>query len=713
MSFQKTLWKFFILNGTEKHLSQYEFKKTVMLNSFLVSITLGYFIAIIFFFGFLRPERTSFYILEICGLSLLIFVGYLIKRGLRKIANIVFVVGFNLILFIHDNYFGHAIGVYVYYIDFLFVVINLYTLKEERKTRIILLLLPVCLFLITEFFTYDISPRIAYDVTHVRIIFSFHIFMSMLLMLILTNNTIRLNFRAEEALDKTRLNLQTLIDNTNGNIWSISNEYKIIAASEKYRRAITQVYGTEIGPGYDIKALFVHPKYPVEWVRHYERALRGETFILEYAYHGGFHEVQGSPIRTTKNEIVGAAFYSVDITERKQNELKILDAKQKAEQASSAKAAFLSNMSHELRTPLNGIIGLTNIMLNEPHNHEQQKTLDNLKYSSDHMLSLIDNILDFNKIEAGKLEIESVEFNLHSTLMKLVKFFDGIVAQKELQFKVNIDPAVNIRVSSDVTRLRQVLTNIISNAIKFTHTGFIQLDVRMKERKEDGQILVVFEVVDSGIGIASDKIDLIFQSFTQADIRTTRKYGGSGLGLTISKSLIDMMKGNLVVTSELNVGTCFKVEMPFVISENKVEEEIEKRISDFENLTNVQILVAEDNKVNMLVVRSLLQKWGAKVEIVENGLDAIHKIKENDYDLVLMDLEMPVMDGTTSVSIIRETHADLPIVALTAAFYENMQADLVSKKFNGYVQKPYRPEDLHSQIVQQLVKKDEKMKMAV
>jgi signal transduction histidine kinase/ActR/RegA family two-component response regulator len=713
MSFRNILWKFFILNGTEKRLSHYEFKRTVMLNSFLISITLGYFIATLFFLIFLKETTPTFFVIESIGFSLLVFVGFLIKMRKRKLANLIFIIGFNLILFVNDNYLGHQIGVFVYYIDFLFIVINIYSLKEDRNTRVMLLLLPVFLFLLTELYTYDHTTKIAFQENGVRFLFSMNVFLSMLLILILTNNHIRLNAKAEESLDKTRLNLQTLIDNTNGNIWSINTDYKITAGNDRYKQAMKQVYDVDVAPGFDIKKIFAHPKYPIEWVQHYERALSGEVFTLQHAYHGWFNEVQGAPIRTAKNEIVGAAFYSVDITERKQNELNLLDAKQKAEQASNAKAAFLSNMSHELRTPLNGIIGLTNIMLNEPHSNEQQKTLDNLKYSSDHMLSLIDNILDFNKIDAGKLEIEAVEFNLHTTLMKLVKFFDGIVEQKELQFTINIDPSLNMRVSADITRLRQVLTNIISNAIKFTHKGFIQFDVHIKERNADQQIIVAFEVKDSGIGIAKDKIDLIFQSFTQADIRTTRKYGGSGLGLTISKSLVDMMNGKMLVSSELNVGTSFIVELPFAISNNKVEEEVEKRISDFENLAGVQILVAEDNKVNMLVVRSLLQKWGAKVDMVENGFEAIRLVKENVYDLILMDLEMPVMDGPTAVTNIRKTQTDIPIIALTAAFYENMQADLVSKKFNGYVQKPYRPEDLHSQIVKQLAAKEAHVKLAV
>jgi CheY-like chemotaxis protein/anti-sigma regulatory factor (Ser/Thr protein kinase) len=311
---------------------------------------------------------------------------------------------------------------------------------------------------------------------------------------------------------------------------------------------------------------------------------------------------------------------------------------------------------------------------------------------------LVDNILDYNKIEAGKLQIEQVSFNLLGMVQQLVTFFEGQIRHKKLLFKMELDESANVFVLADITRLRQVLTNLLSNAIKFTSHGFVGIAVKALPQTTANQLLICIEIEDTGIGIEKGKVDLIFQSFTQADIKTTRKFGGSGLGLTISKSLVTLMGGELHVESEIGKGSKFIVKLPCVISEKQPVLQTEKRLTEFDALQNVRILVAEDNKVNMMVVKSILEKWDVDVVLVENGQEAINEMNVSAFDLILMDLEMPVMDGATAVGIIRKTHPHLPIIALTAAFYENMLEDLLQKGMNDYVKKPFRPEELYAKL---------------
>lgn len=503
----------------------------------------------------------------------------------------------------------------------------------------------------------------------------------------------------EEALMQMGLNLQTLIDNTEGSIWSISREFKIIAANLVYRDDMRRIFGIEVIPGYDMHEIVTMPDYPQQWLKEYERVFNGETFNEEYSFENEYYEIYASPIKNIYGKILGAAFYARNISQRKQNEKELIRAKDKAEDASRSKAQFLSNMSHELRTPLNGIIGLTNILLSETYLPEQQQHLETLKYSSDHMLSLVDDILDFNKIEAGKVELSIEPFNLKAMLDKLSIFFIAQALEKNLQFDIEIDPELNREVLGDITRLRQVLNNLLSNAIKFTNRGYVRLTVQIAERISEKSCRIYFGVTDSGIGIPGAKLEKVFESFTQADPRTTRKYGGTGLGLTISKKLVELMNGVMEVDSIHGKGSCFSFDLIFECNDQDKTVTIQQKlITDFEAFNSLEVLIAEDNAVNLLVAKNILSKWNINVTNAENGQVALNKIKDKKFDLILMDLEMPVMDGLTAVGKIREFNSKIPIIALTAASFENLQFDLQKAGLNDFVQKPFRPEELYNKI---------------
>ncbi len=499
-------------------------------------------------------------------------------------------------------------------------------------------------------------------------------------------------------LQQSEINLQTLIDNTYGSIWGIDSGYSILACNEKYKNDINVIFNKEVAPGFNMKELFDLPNYPQKWKMQYERVLNGESLFETYEMDGSIFELTAVPIKNTSGAIMGAALHAADVTEAKKNELDLITSKEKAEEASRAKARFLSNMSHELRTPLNGVIGITNILLSEQYLESQKEQLDLLKYSSDHMMSLVNDILDYNKIEAGKIELEKSPFNLAAMLDKTSILFHTQAKEKSLQFELKADEELNREVLGDITRLRQVLNNLLGNAIKFTEKGKVKLTASVAKQLSDKQCLIRFSVSDTGIGIDSSKMNKIFDSFTQADANTTRKYGGTGLGLTISRRLLELMHSKLEVESKPGTGSNFSFEMLFECNTQESTAQVNHELYEMASFADMHVLVAEDNMINMMVVQRILEKWNMHVYKAENGEVALQKMTEQKFDLVLMDMEMPVMDGLTAVAAIRKTNAQIPIIALTAASFDNMHEFLIEKGLNDYVQKPFRPEELHQKI---------------
>ena len=387
----------------------------------------------------------------------------------------------------------------------------------------------------------------------------------------------------------------------------------------------------------------------------------------------------------------------LDISNVKMAEFELMKAKEKAETAARVKSRFLSNMSHELRTPLNGIIGASNILLQEDYLPAQKDQLDILKYSSEHMMTLISDILDYNKIEAGKLELAEESLNLKTFVQNVISQFEGQVSAKGLDFQTFIDERVDTEFLTDETRLYQVLSNLLSNAIKFTEQGIISLEVK-KIFATSSKASVQFLVKDSGIGIPKSKHKEIFESFTQADVNTTRRYGGTGLGLAIIKKLIGMFNSELVLESDEGQGSCFYFTVELKVNENRKLYINEEKAKGLQPIEGVRILIAEDNPINLSVAKRFLSKWGVEVHEATNGKIAVDKFSSGEYDLLLLDLEMPEMDGVTALREIRKLNPTIPAIAFTAAVYDNMQTDLLQKGFTDFIHKPFRPEDLHGKI---------------
>lgn len=375
--------------------------------------------------------------------------------------------------------------------------------------------------------------------------------------------------------------------------------------------------------------------------------------------------------------------------------------KQVAEKTAHLKQQFMANMSHEIRTPMNAIVGMTRLLMDKEPRTDQLKYLNAIRQSADNLLVIINDILDLSKIEAGKIEIEQTDFVLKELMNSLNDMLLFKAEEKGLAFNISIDEQIPVRLSGDPTRINQVLINLAGNALKFTEKGSVCVNATLS-KKEDNKLYIRFDVIDTGIGISPDYVEKIFESFTQAGTDVARKFGGTGLGLTISKQLVDLMQGEIKVETKLGEGTKFSVIIPLVESENQtaIDETPIIDHSKREQLSKLNILLAEDNEFNRMVAEDTLKELlpGIRLDIAVNGQEAVDKVASGNYDIVLMDIQMPVMDGVDATIHIRnkltEPAKDVSIIAMTA----NVLQEDVQKYFdvgmNAYVSKPFQPDEL-------------------
>ncbi len=367
------------------------------------------------------------------------------------------------------------------------------------------------------------------------------------------------------------------------------------------------------------------------------------------------------------------------------------NARKIALQSVEAKDQFLANMSHEIRTPLNAIKGFGRILLDTPLNSDQYKYSSIISTASENLLNIVNDILDFSKIEAGNLALKKRTFQLQQIVHEVELMFTSLAYEKELQLQFSIDGALPSFVTGDPERLRQILVNLLSNAIKFTNAGYVKMYVKLMGENEH-VVKTKFSVEDSGVGIPPEKIDLIFERFEQIDHSFTRQQGGTGLGLAITKKLAEAMGGKIMVQSELNKGSIFIAELEFE-KVSKEDEEKETLLPAFRgedvSLNGVKILVAEDNKMNQLLVKSILDKYGVNTVMVENGEEAITAMRSKKFDLILMDVQMPKVDGITATKLFRKEIDSLtPVIAMTAHVLPGEREKCIDAGMNDYLSKP-------------------------
>ncbi|MHB1081605.1 MAG: ATP-binding protein [Prosthecobacter sp.] len=434
-------------------------------------------------------------------------------------------------------------------------------------------------------------------------------------------------------------------------------------------------------PRYSVEFRFRHKDGSWRWILARGRALRDET---------------GTPYRMAGSH--------TDVTERKRDEEELRQARRAAESANSAKSAFLANMSHEIRTPMNGVIGMSELLLGTDLSETQREYLEMLKLSADSLLELLNDILDFSKIEAGRMELDAHEFDLNEVVTEISQAMGIRAFQKRLVFLHHISPDVPLRLIGDDGRLRQILVNLIGNAIKFTHKGGVTIEVSLESQTAD-MVTLHFKINDTGIGIASDMRESIFEAFTQAEQSTSRRYGGTGLGLAICHDLVALMHGRIWVESQPGTGSTFHFTAAFGRTSGISIKPKSPRFKPVVTAhASMKVLIVEDGHVSQLVGARMLEKRGHVVTLASNGREAIDRCEKEAFDAILMDVHMPGINGYEATTKIRQsekaTGRHVPIIAMTANAMKGDRERCLAAGMDDYIAKPLRSSELF-QVVEQ------------
>jgi signal transduction histidine kinase/CheY-like chemotaxis protein len=417
--------------------------------------------------------------------------------------------------------------------------------------------------------------------------------------------------------------------------------------------------------------------------------------------------LSGEKVENSSNlvELANSLKKQINQGQKAMSELKL--AKEEAETNVKIKEMFLANISHELRTPIHGVIGMTEIILNNTGNKPDKYYLEAIKKSADGLFVLINDILDFSKIESGELEFENIHFNLEEIFHTINTALSYKIESQNILFEYSIKSNVSTNLIGDPYRLNQILLNLINNAVKFTTLGKVEVIIDSIPL-DNNQSLIKIAVKDTGIGIPSRKIPYLFDAFKQVDSSTTRKYGGTGLGLAICKKLTNLLGGTISVQSEEGQGATFSIAIPYQINTKKTTETKKTKLNPA-TIANVKVLIAEDHPVNQILITSILDNWNVQYDLVENGIQAVQKANLNNYDIVLMDIQMPEMDGIEATIKLKKNpkNKTLPVIALTANAIKGDAYKYTSKGMCDYLSKPFKPEELFSIIENNVITKKE------
>jgi PAS domain S-box-containing protein len=529
--------------------------------------------------------------------------------------------------------------------------------------------------------------------------------------------------------------LQILAQNIASSIERITNENAIHESEEKFRLLANNIPGTVYLSKYDEFATKIYINDEIEKLTGYpksdflnnkisyidlihpedkEQTLLGEKEAIQkgnqiHLVYRIFHknnkivwvEEFGDTIyKDGKIAFLEGIF--IDITERKQTE-SVIKAKELAEAANKAKSEFLANMSHEIRTPLNGIIGFTHLLMKTNLGRTQEKYMTTINQSANSLLDIINDILDFSKIEAGKLDLFIEKHDINEVLSQIIDLILYESSQKKLRLKLNISSDVPKYFWTDIVRLKQILINLLANAVKFTDKGSINLAVSVITKNDDYNTTIRFAVIDSGIGILEKNKKKIFQAFSQEDSSTTRKFGGTGLGLTISNQLLGLMDSHLQLESTINLGSTFYFDLTLKTSNENIKNEnieiinekaIAKEVSfkTKESQSKLKIMIVEDNAINMLLLKTILKNLLAETSIYEipNGRVAVLKFETIQPDIIFMDIQMPLMNGYEATEAIRalKSGKKIPIIAITAGTEKEEKEKCINAGMNDYIPKP-------------------------
>ncbi len=509
----------------------------------------------------------------------------------------------------------------------------------------------------------------------------------------------------EEARRKQQLLLQAVVDN-NPNVIYIKNmkgEYVLV---NRRLRELLQLPDDLNVASLKEEAVFKGNPEKQNAYKEYDRRVieKGEIISLEESFYHPDGEkhlyVMKFPIRSDEGDIEYLCGISVDITELKNAQIEMRDAREEALQAKEAQENFLANMSHEIRTPMNGVMGMSNLLLESPLNEVQKEYVQSIKESAENLLNIINDLLDFSKIKSGKFHIDAQDFNLADTVRKAIYPLQVKAQEKNLLLNCLIDTNVPETVTGDALRLQQMIINLTANAVKFTQDGSISIKLYPVSQIGEDMVLGV-DVADTGIGIAAEKLDKVFELYTQSDKNTSRVYGGTGLGLAIVKQLAELQHGTVTVKSEVGKGSVFTLHIPYKVKTQTVKKEVKQDSVQSGLLAGLKILIAEDNLINQKVVVYTLKNQGAEVSVANNGKEAVDILSNDLHHLILMDLQMPEMDGYQATRHIRGTmQSTIPIIAMTADAMKGEADKCIDAGMQDYISKPFEPKELFDKILQ-------------
>lgn len=520
------------------------------------------------------------------------------------------------------------------------------------------------------------------------------------------NKTLALELeKAEEKRLHQQQLLQSVIDNNPNIIYVKDLEGKYLLMNRKLKEMV------DISPDMDVNTISEEDvfKYNRNSLENYRRLHRliienKQTMAFEetFSYKGTekYFYIMKFPVLDENGNTIYVCGVSVDITELKKAQLEMIDAREEALQAKEAQENFLANMSHEIRTPMNGVMGMGNLLLDTSLNDVQKEYVQSIKESAENLLSIINDLLDFSKIKSGKFHIDVNDFNIADTVRKAIYPLQVKAQEKDLSLNCLIDTGVPEVVTGDALRLQQMIINLAANAVKFTSEGAITVKLYPIEHN-DNDVLLGIDVADTGIGLPADKLDKVFELYTQVDKNTSRIYGGTGLGLAIVKQLAELQNGTVSVKSEYGKGSVFTLQIPYKIKQQAVKKvEISSAAQQTGLLQGVKVLVAEDNLINQKVVLYTLKNQGADVIMTSNGKEAIETLTTDKCDIVLMDLQMPEMDGYQATTYIRnQLKLDIPIIAMTADAMKGESDKCINAGMQDYISKPFEPKELFEKIL--------------
>ncbi|WP_425639363.1 ATP-binding protein [Algoriphagus yeomjeoni] len=539
--------------------------------------------------------------------------------------------------------------------------------------------------------------------------------------LIVRGHPLKFQSKAGELLARTREELQqseekyrTLVEESTEIIFSLSDTLEFYYISPNVKQFLgyeaDEVIGTSFLHYLNPEDLDVFQSYGVEISDFLD-----ENQYLEFRikHKNGTFRVFSSNGRMVDEHEDKKPFYTGiarDITELKQAQKELFQAKERAEKDSLVKSQFLSMMSHEIRTPMNAVIGLTHLLMEENPREDQLENLKTLKFSAENLMSLINDLLDFSKIDAGKINLEQSQFDLRVLVNRIVHSYSFQAKEKGLKIRTDIDGEIPELLIGDSVRISQIINNLLSNAVKFTDIGQVRTVLQVvKATREFCEIK--FSIEDTGIGIPEDKVESIFEAFTQASSDTTRKFGGTGLGLAIVKRLVELHGSEINVSTTLNQGSTFEFTLKFKSVEIKSKDQTEQQDYKEKSLKNVSILVAEDNLINQILIKKFLKNWHiGKLVMASDGQEAIEEFHKTNFDIILLDLQMPILGGLSVAKFIREDldsgKNQVPILVLSAASHQEIKSEMLELSINDFIEKPFTPEVLYGKITEHLISKD-------